>query len=128
MLVLIPMKKDMRIKVNPSTKAPRLEIFPGVTGKFLPSSDKVMLVLVEIPSQLVVPPHKHPNEQLGMCLAGKAEFRSGNTVSIVEAGTGYLVPPNVEHSVKVVSDETGVFLDVFTPPREDYLRRLAEED
>ena len=115
------------IKVEPSNVARKIELFPGVSGRFLPSSDKVMLILVEISPRSPVPPHKHHNEQLGLCLKGKAEFMSGDEVKIVEEGTGYFVPSNVEHSVKVISNEIGIFLDVFTPPRDDYLKKLAEQ-
>ena len=113
-------------EVDSSYTAPELEIFPGIIAKFLPSSNKIMMILVEIPHNQTVPLHKHHNEQLGFCIKGKAEFKFGNQLKIVESGSGYCIPPNMPHSVKVISKETGIFLDIFNPPREDYLKRLTE--
>jgi len=38
----------------------------------------------------------------------------------VEEGTAYLIPSDERHSVRVLGLEKG---GVFSPPREDYLRR-----
>lgn len=91
-------------------------------GKVLLSGERLMLFLVEIKPGGVVPEHSHPHEQMGLCLRGKAEFKTGNEVALVEAGMAYRFPSNEKHSVKVVGDKAAIFLDVFSPPREDYLK------
>jgi len=52
-------------------------VFGDVSGKIIFSSDRVMFLLVEIPPGGTVPEHSHPHEQMGICLKGKAELRSG---------------------------------------------------
>jgi quercetin dioxygenase-like cupin family protein len=37
----------------------------------------------------------------------------------VAAGDNFIVPPNVEHHATAMEDS--VVLDIFSPPREDYL-------
>jgi quercetin dioxygenase-like cupin family protein len=99
------------------------EIFLKVKGKVLLSGSKLMFLLVKIESEGVVPEHSHPHEQMGLCLKGKAEFKAGGGKEIVEAGMTYWFRSNEKHSVKVVGGEPAVFLDVFSPPREDYLKK-----
>jgi quercetin dioxygenase-like cupin family protein len=37
----------------------------------------------------------------------------------------YFIPSNEKHGVKVTGTEKGLFLDVFSPPREDYLEKMS---
>ncbi len=76
--------------------------------------------------------HHHPdNEQLGIVVRGKLDFRIGGQEvedrTVLGAGEVYLAPMGVWHgdSVFVGDDEYGEcwILDVFSPPRAD----LAEE-
>ena len=108
------------IIIKSANELTRIEIFPKVFGKFFPSGNKAMMMLVEIPAKLSVPKHKHKNEQMGLCISGKSEFISGKEKKIVEKGTSYYIASNIEHSVKVISKKKCVFLDIFIPPRKDY--------
>lgn len=67
-----------------------------------------------------VPMHSHPNEQSGYVISGKYKLQLNNKNSIViEAGDSYSIPSNMNHSLEIV--EAGEVVDVFTPPRQDYL-------
>lgn len=100
-------------------------IFQKVVGRVLLSGERLMLLLVKIEPDGVVPEHSHPHEQMGLCLNGKAEFKADKT-KIVEAGMAYWFPPYEKHSVRIVGDKPGVFLDIFSPPREDYIMKQKE--
>ncbi len=102
-------------------------VWQKVVGRVLLSGERLMFVLVEIESGGIVPEHSHPQEQMGICLKGRAEFKAGDKTEVVKAGMAYWFPSNEKHSVKVIGDENGVFLDVFSPPREDYLLRQKEQ-
>ena len=76
--------------------------------------------------------HHTDNEQLGMVMRGRLDFRIGDDPDtdgrvVLEAGEAYLAPRSVWHgdSVFIGDDEYGEcwILDVFAPPRPD----LAEE-
>ena len=99
------------------------EAFPGVNGKVLFGGKNLMFFLVEIEGAGTVPEHSHPHEQMGICLSGRAEFRAGDQTEIVEAGMAYWFRSNERHAVRVMGEGSAIFLDVFSPPREDYMRR-----
>ncbi len=66
-----------------------------------------------------VPIHTHPNEQSGYVVSGKYRLKLNGHDEILEAGDSYTIPANVQHSLEIL--ESGEVVDVFTPPREDYL-------
>jgi len=101
----------------------RFPIFGDISGRIVFSSENLMFLLVEIPSRGKVPEHSHPQEQMGICLKGIAEFRSEEEKAIVEEGLFYWINPGENHSVVSLTDEPSLFLDVFHPPREDYLEK-----
>jgi len=100
---------------------PRYEFLPSIFGRVLLNSERLTFFLVEIPVGKKVPLHSHPHEQMGICLAGRAEFISGENKRIVHEGMVYRIKPNEEHEVRVIGSENGRFLDVFSPPRLEYV-------
>ncbi len=97
------------------------ELFPGVTGQIV-SGTNVMLSRVTIPAGSVVPPHSHPHEQAGWVIEGDATFTIGGVSRHLKVGDYYFIGSNVTHAV-VPGPDGIVGLDVFGPPREDYLPR-----
>ena len=91
---------------------------PGVTLRPI-WLERLMMVRVEIDPRAEVPLHTHPHEQGGIVLEGEADMTIGGETRTVRAGDGYLIPGGVEHAV-VGNDAPSVFLDVFSPPREEY--------
>ncbi|HEV7215521.1 MAG TPA: cupin domain-containing protein [Chloroflexota bacterium] len=98
---------------------PTRRLAPGVTLRIF-SSARVMLSLVELEPGAVVPAHQHPHEQLGIWLAGEAEATIGDSRKRVRAGDSYYIPGGAEHTF-VAGPNGGRALDIFHPPREDYL-------
>lgn len=64
-------------------------------------------------------PHQHPHEQSGYVISGKYELTIENAKYELITGDTYSIPGNKVHSFHVI--EGGEVIDVFTPPREDYL-------
>jgi len=73
--------------------------------------------------------HHTDNEQLGMVMRGKLDFRIGDDAEsdervVLGEGEAYLAPRSVWHgdSVFIGDDEFGEcwILDVFSPPRADF--------
>jgi quercetin dioxygenase-like cupin family protein len=63
--------------------------------------------------------HRHPHEQIFWMISGTMDFRLGDERRTCRAGDLAVVPANVEHEAWFVED-TDV-IDVFSPPREDFL-------
>jgi len=100
----------------------KIEAAKGVTRQVIPFGDRLMFVLFEFQPNASVPEHRHPEEQIGLVLRGKAEFNVEGKVMVAEEGMVYWFPPNVKHGAKVGADG-GLFLDVFSPPRKDFTYR-----
>ena len=98
---------------------PRRALFPGVTIRVF-SSAQVMLSLVEMAPGALIPPHQHPHEQLGIWLEGEAEGTIGDQRRTIRPGDCYYIPGNAQHSFRV-GPAAARALDIFNPPREDYL-------
>ena len=78
-----------------------------------------MLSYLEIDEGAEVPLHSHPHEQGGILLEGRMELTIGDETRVCEAGSLFLIPPNVPHRARSVGGPALV-LDVFSPVREDY--------
>lgn len=102
---------------------PKIAPVPGLFMQSL-TGGQLMLNWVTIAPNQVVPRHQHPHEQGGVVLEGALELTIGDETRMIRPGDAYAIPPNLPHSAKS-SDEGCVVLDVFCPPREDYLALLA---
>ena len=86
-----------------------------------PFGQNLMLSYLEMDDGAEVPLHHHPHEQGGILLSGRVQLTIGDETRIVEAGSMFLIPPNVPHRAVAVDGPARV-LDVFSPVREDYAK------
>jgi len=100
---------------------PKFEFVSDVLGRVLINGKNMTFFIVEIPFGKKVPLHSHPHEQMGICLAGEAEFSNGIEKKLVRKGMVYRFEPNEKHQVRTLSTESSIFLDVFSPPRSEYI-------
>jgi len=88
----------------------------------LVTGDRVMLAHVYLKKGCVVPKHAHENEQVTYILEGALHFWLGEEQTeerVVRAGEVLHIPSNLPH--KAVALEDTLDLDVFSPPRQDWL-------
>jgi quercetin dioxygenase-like cupin family protein len=85
------------------------------------TGERAMLAQVFLKKGSVVPMHDHPNEQLTYILEGslRMEFSDGTHDVIVHAGEVLVIPAGVPHGALALEDTFD--LDVFSPPRQDWL-------
>jgi quercetin dioxygenase-like cupin family protein len=86
--------------------------------------DKIMLARVLMKKGAHVPLHHHHNEQVTYILEGSLKFNVGGKEIIVRAGEVLCIPPNMPH--EAWAEEDTVDLDVFNPPREDWLNKTDD--
>ena len=98
---------------------PKMELFPGALSGIV-AGEGLMLSFLEMAEGSEVPEHSHPHEQAGLVLSGELQFKIGSEEKILKTGEAFIIPPNVVHSGVVVKGPAQV-LDIFTPPREDYI-------
>ena len=91
-------------------------------GRRLITGERMMLAHVYLKAGSIVPKHQHENEQLTYILEGALKFWLGEDQSeevIVRAGEVLHIPSNLPHKAEALEDTLDV--DVFSPPREDWL-------
>ena len=88
----------------------------------LVTGDRMMLAHVWLDKGCVVPKHQHENEQLTYIVSGALHFWIGEDQKeevVVRAGEVLHIPSNVPH--KAVALEDTLDVDIFSPPRQDWL-------
>lgn len=91
------------------------------------SGEKVMLAQVFLKKGCVVPMHSHDNEQFSYIQEGALRFWIGSEDSepfVVGAGEVLHLPSGVPHKAEAIEDT--VDLDVFAPPRQDWLDKTDD--
>ena len=86
------------------------------------TGERLMLAHVYLEKDAVVPMHEHENEQLTYVLEGGLRFWIGSKDAEpidVTAGQVLTIPSNVPHEAQALEDTLDV--DVFSPPRQDWL-------
>jgi quercetin dioxygenase-like cupin family protein len=86
------------------------------------TGERLMLAHVYFKKGSVVPQHAHENEQVTYVVSGAMRFRLGAHGAeevMVRAGEVIVIPSNLPHQADVLEDT--LEMDVFTPPRQDWL-------
>ena len=83
------------------------------------AGDNVQLSYAEIPANGVVDWHAHPNEQVGMMIAGRATFFIGDDEKTLGPGEFFFIPGGVRHRDVALGEDVKA-LDVFYPIRDEY--------
>ncbi|MDD4903960.1 MAG: cupin domain-containing protein [Candidatus Bipolaricaulis sp.] len=94
------------------------EMLPGITRRAAWIKD-VMLTFFTFEPGSVVPPHRHPNEQITIVVRGAMEFSLDGESRVLRVGDGVCIPPNTPHAARILSEPT-VAYDAWSPPRDDY--------
>ena len=94
------------------------QLNPLVTRQYIVGTN-TMLAHIVLKKTAVVPEHHHIHEQITQVLEGAILFRSEGKETTVRAGEVMCTPPNVPHEVTALEDS--VVLDVFNPPRQDWI-------
>ena len=94
------------------------QLNPLMTRQYVVGANTMLARLV-LKKGAQVPMHNHMNEQISQVVAGSLIFRiEGNEVT-VRAGEVLCIPPHVPH--EVIALEDSVALDIFNPPRQDWI-------
>jgi quercetin dioxygenase-like cupin family protein len=86
------------------------------------NGDSMMMAQVFLKRGSIVPRHSHHNEQFTYIIDGALRFRigeNGDEEIIVRTGEVLHIPSHVPHEAEALEDTLD--LDVFSPPRADWL-------
>jgi len=105
------------------------EITPEKIGegrtRYLAHTDKLMMAVIEFrdgPTGEPDPPHSHPHEQVSYVAAGEIVVFIGHEQSRLGPGDIFTVPPDVPHSVQLLSEHVRL-VDSFHPIRDDFINK-----
>jgi quercetin dioxygenase-like cupin family protein len=79
----------------------------------------IMVARVLMKKGCIIPEHSHYNEQVTYILEGALKFWVNGKEIVVNAGEVLTIPPHMPHRAEALVET--VDLDVFTPPRADWL-------
>jgi quercetin dioxygenase-like cupin family protein len=111
------------VTYSPWKDVPLEEVSPMLSRKLL-TGQRMMLAQVFLKKGCVVPRHQHENEQYTYILEGGLRFWIGEdekqTIDLM-AGQVLHIPSMVWHKAEALMDTLD--LDVFDPPRADWLNK-----
>jgi quercetin dioxygenase-like cupin family protein len=93
---------------------------PLITRQYVVGTN-VMLARIVLKKGAQVPVHHHFHEQISHVVAGALSFMIDGKQVAVRAGEILTIPPNIPH--QVIALEDSVALDIFNPPRQDWIDR-----
>ena len=85
---------------------------------------EIMLARVLLKKGCIVPEHSHHNEQLTYILDGALKFWIDGQEIVVHAGEVLCIPAHMPHKAEALEDT--VDLDVFNPPRADWINKTDQ--
>ncbi len=103
------------------------QIHPLLSRKLI-YDDRLMVAQVFLKTGCIVPAHEHHNQQVTYILGGCLRFwldahadAPGDTFVDIHAGEVLTIPGGVRHRAEALEDTLD--LDIFTPPREDWIEK-----
>jgi quercetin dioxygenase-like cupin family protein len=99
---------------------PLEELNPLLQRQFVVGQE-IMVARVLLKKGCVVPEHSHHNEQLTYILDGALKFWIDGKEIVVHAGEVLCIPAHMPHKAEAMEDT--VDLDIFTPPRADWINK-----
>jgi len=115
------MKTETKVRFFRWTDIPKERVTDTISRRLV-TGDRMMLAHVYLDKGAIVPKHSHENEQLTYILEGALRFWIGEDQQeeiVVNAGEVLHIPSNVPHKAEALEDTLDV--DVFSPPRQDWL-------
>ena len=103
------------------------ETVSAMLDRRLITGDRMMLAHIYLKKGCIVPRHQHENEQLTYVLEGALKFWIGEDEKeelIVRSGEVLHIPSNIWHKAEALEDTLDV--DVFSPPRQDWLDKTDD--
>lgn len=115
--------KPLLLQHVPWHTVPLEDLNPLLQRQFVVGQD-IMLARVLLKKGCIVPEHSHHNEQLTYIVEGALKFWIDNREVTVHAGEVLCIPSHMPHKAEAMEDT--VDLDIFTPPRADWINKTDQ--
>ena len=94
------------------------QIWDGAVARAI-HGERLTVGIIDLDANVLVPEHRHENEQLGFVLRGEITMVIGGDARRLKPGDMYTIPSGVMHSAALGPDGATV-VDVFAPVRADW--------
>jgi len=116
-------QKQADLKYVPWNTVELEELNPLLQRQLVVGQD-IMIARVLLKKGCIIPEHSHPNEQLTYILEGTLKFWVDGKEIVVRSGETLAIPRNMPHKAEALEDT--VDLDVFNPPRADWINKTDQ--
>jgi quercetin dioxygenase-like cupin family protein len=116
-------QSKMALKYVPWSTVDLEDLNPLLQRQFVVGRD-IMVARVLMKKGCIIPLHSHFNEQFTYILEGALKFWIDGKEIVVKAGEVLTIPPHMPHKAEALVDT--VDLDVFNPPRADWINKTDE--
>jgi quercetin dioxygenase-like cupin family protein len=118
-----PAASKTELQYIPWHTIPLEDLNPLLQRQFVVGQE-IMVARVLLKKGCIVPEHSHHNEQLTYILDGALKFWIDGKEIVVHAGEVLCIPANMPHKAEAMEDT--VDLDVFNPPRADWINKTDQ--
>ena len=94
----------------------------GIEGKVVVNCQNLTALMATWAPKTQFAVHIHPHEQIGICHEGEAIFTIDGKELSVRRGDVYHIPSNGPQPERNDGDDQAVFIECFSPIREDLLK------
>jgi len=113
----------VELQYTPWHTVPLEDLNPLLQRQFVVGQE-IMIARVLLKKGCIVPLHSHHNEQLTYILEGALKFWIDGKEIVVHAGEVLTIPRDMPHKAEALEDT--VDLDVFNPPRADWINKTDQ--
>ncbi len=99
-----------------------VEDLGGGVSRQMIVGERLMVCRLRFAPHVVTQAHDHPHEQITLVERGRARFIIGDEERIAQAGDVLHFPSGCWHGATMLDEEV-VLIDIFTPLREDFLKK-----
>ena len=102
-------------------KIPVEKIAEGIERQMI-VGEKLMICRLRFAPFVVTPEHDHPHEQMTIVEKGRVRFFIEGKERIAKTGDVLHFPSNLWHGAMMLEEEV-ILIDIFSPIREDFLKK-----
>lgn len=96
----------------------------GIMQKTLVYGERTLMTEFLLTKNSILPEHSHPYEQTGYLVKGHILLKVGDAQQDTHPGDSWCIPADVPHGAQIIEDS--VAIEIFSPPREDYIPKEAD--
>jgi quercetin dioxygenase-like cupin family protein len=102
------------------------EVLPGISIKTICRGSSTLMTEFHLKKDSLLSEHSHPNEQTGYLVKGRMKLYIDGVGRELLPGDSWCVAGGLPHRAEIFEDS--VALEIFAPPREDYLKYMNPAD